>query len=299
MEPTPEDRTAQIVDAMNQGRRLRTEGQHAEAIAHFDRVIQQAPLFGTAYADRAAAKQLAGLEGALTDLDLAIALLPNGNPEQLASRHNRASHLRAQGNLGAALAGFLRAQALGWPNCDGDIEDLQAKGIDPSPTESETAEQLIAGGKAAFGAKKILLSLVLFQRAHDRQAHNLDAIHGLGIVNARLRRTPEAIEHFTQVIAGADRPERRAEALMNRAELGRSLGHLAQAVQDMEQCMALARDPQIGFPEVGSPEKNQAFVAGLEGRLDKARAALAAQIAETAPAEAPPAAPKKPWWKLW
>lgn len=269
-----------VVAAMNRGRALANRRDLAAAIAAFDEVLGLAPLYGTAYFDRGTARLMAGdATAAIADLERAVALLAPGTERGVAYA-NLAMAREELEDLAGAFRDLRQSIADGWEPAGAEVERMRglhgdrgaAAEAEADQPDATTAMRLCEEGRASFAARP-LDALARFQRAADLCPDAQPTWHGLGIVRAALRLTVAAVDAFDRALAVSPQELRlRAECLFNRGMLRSSLGAVAPALADLDACLALCRDPEVGYPDTGDREKDAAIVDGIAGRAEALRA---------------------------
>lgn len=260
----------QVAALMNRGRKSHGRRDFDAAIAAFSEVIALVPTYGMAYFDRGTSRAAQDNDAAaIADFDIAIALLPAGE-EQAAAYHNRGVVHESLEHLPHAIRDLRAAQALGWTLASGELDRIRARHGEVAAGAPDVAKATALCDEARrLFATAPLDALVRFHQATEFAPELQDALHGLGIVNAALRRNEEALVAFDRSLTiEPQHPGMRAEALFNRSQLLNACGDLAGAIADLEACLVLSRSDGVRFPH------HDAFVEGIEGRLNRLRAAL-------------------------
>lgn len=161
------------------------QGKFAEAVARFDRVLQEDPSFASAALNRGNVFQLMGrLDQAMASFNQALAL----KPDYPAALCNRAILHFGLGRLDEALADYEAALALS----PGSIVALLGRGN----TLRQLAEQKLKNrGQDGF-ASLMEQAMQSYRRAIEFQSENTEAHYNLATTLHRLDRLDEAIGYY-------------------------------------------------------------------------------------------------------
>jgi len=270
----------QLTTLINSGKDDISNEDYGTAEMKFEQVIKEAPLFPSAYLNCATVQFFQSKnKEALVNLDIAIALLP---PKEVldvsAAYHNRALVNVELGNIDEAIIDLKAAMALSFEASEEELQRVSELKSDNSLNTPEKVigkvQSLCALGKQKF-AENTLEALALFKKAADISPTSIDAVYGVAVSNSALGRVDETLEHFNQLL-GMLKPEHdsvKAEALYNRSAILKEKGDVKQAIADLEECLSLSLDETVGFPVLGSAEREAEMVASIQSELDEWKSA--------------------------
>ena len=193
-----------LTQAMNRGRRLVGESNYRGAVAAFDEVLTEVPLYPVAYADRGAALAVLGdLSAAEADLDRAIVLLPHDTARAVALL-TRGDVRRQLARVPDAIRDMRAAVDGGFEPAREELDRAMAE--HPEHAAASTLTDPVAahrlcdeGRRLAFA--DLLGALVCFDRAVELNPGSQEATHGFGLVSFMMHRLQPALAAFTQSLA--------------------------------------------------------------------------------------------------